>query len=398
MLMKKIFTLIAAIMMAGAVSAQIQTIASYTVTENSVKAGDDNTADAGTACSVQLHGTTIEKKDAGVYGLKLDSDAKYVQIDLDEALQEGDAVKISYFAGSNSSEDDKNGVSLTNAKPSSEDYAVLATMYVQKADKKNVVTKAYTAVGGEKKFFVYKINGSSSVYFHKVEVTRGSEAPKPLTAATTWNFTVLSAADEAALNADATNWEAKTGDGEEGWANKTVLTARNVYVALTANGNELDLTKGLQFTRDNNSGLDAGKIFIKKNKAINISGSACLIKIADLAKNDKVKIQFYSNGDESRGFNVTNADKTEIMSSGKTDYQQVELVVAANGDLTLSSTKSVNVQAITINTDLPEITSGIATLKADAFQKGAIFNLAGQKVSENYKGVVIQNGRKMIQK
>ena len=29
---------------------------------------------------------------------------------------------------------------------------------------------------------------------------------------------------------------------------------------------------------------------------------------------------------------------------------------------------------------------------------GAIYNLAGQKVSENYKGVVIKNGRKMIQK
>ena len=34
----------------------------------------------------------------------------------------------------------------------------------------------------------------------------------------------------------------------------------------------------------------------------------------------------------------------------------------------------------------------------DVKVNGAVYNLAGQKVSENYKGVVIQNGRKMIQK
>ena len=29
---------------------------------------------------------------------------------------------------------------------------------------------------------------------------------------------------------------------------------------------------------------------------------------------------------------------------------------------------------------------------------GAIYNLAGQKVNENYKGIVIKNGKKYIQK
>ena len=29
---------------------------------------------------------------------------------------------------------------------------------------------------------------------------------------------------------------------------------------------------------------------------------------------------------------------------------------------------------------------------------GAIYNLAGQKVGKDYKGIVIQNGRKFIQK
>ena len=43
--------------------------------------------------------------------------------------------------------------------------------------------------------------------------------------------------------------------------------------------------------------------------------------------------------------------------------------------------------------------TGIKGLAADtAILNGAIYNLAGQRVNESYKGVVIQNGRKFIQK
>ena len=42
--------------------------------------------------------------------------------------------------------------------------------------------------------------------------------------------------------------------------------------------------------------------------------------------------------------------------------------------------------------------SGISTVKAQKVQNGAIYNLAGQKVGKDYKGIVIMNGRKYIQK
>jgi hypothetical protein len=41
---------------------------------------------------------------------------------------------------------------------------------------------------------------------------------------------------------------------------------------------------------------------------------------------------------------------------------------------------------------------GINSLKANTVNNGAIFNLAGQKVDENYKGLVIKSGKKLIQK
>jgi hypothetical protein len=42
--------------------------------------------------------------------------------------------------------------------------------------------------------------------------------------------------------------------------------------------------------------------------------------------------------------------------------------------------------------------SGISTLKANAANNAAIYNLAGQKVGKDFKGIVVKSGKKMIQK
>jgi len=42
--------------------------------------------------------------------------------------------------------------------------------------------------------------------------------------------------------------------------------------------------------------------------------------------------------------------------------------------------------------------AGISTVKADANVNAPAYNLAGQQVSKDFKGVVVKNGKKMIQK
>lgn len=42
--------------------------------------------------------------------------------------------------------------------------------------------------------------------------------------------------------------------------------------------------------------------------------------------------------------------------------------------------------------------SGVANIKADADKDAPSYNLAGQRVDENYKGVVIKNGKKVVKK
>ena len=42
--------------------------------------------------------------------------------------------------------------------------------------------------------------------------------------------------------------------------------------------------------------------------------------------------------------------------------------------------------------------TAINTVKANVENNAAIYNIAGQKVAKDYKGLVIKNGKKMIQK
>ena len=64
-------------------------------------------------------------------------------------------------------------------------------------------------------------------------------------------------------------------------------------------------------------------------------------------------------------------------------------VFVLNGDGNLTVTKLTLVQGGA---------TGIAPVKTVKVQSNAIYNLAGQRVDANYKGVVIVNGKKMIQK
>ena len=97
-------------------------------------------------------------------------------------------------------------------------------------------------------------------------------------------------------------------------------------------------------------------------------------------------------------------DQTTVDVPASDDFQTVEIEFPAfaytlegchllfqNGDF-LGTTIVKSVKVIDMST------TGIEAVKANQHVNGAIFNLAGQKVNANYKGVVIQNGKKFIQK
>ncbi len=64
----------------------------------------------------------------------------------------------------------------------------------------------------------------------------------------------------------------------------------------------------------------------------------------------------------------------------------------------LGVTKQIGYALISIQTGDQTPSTGISTIKAAEKNNGAIYNLAGQKVAEGYKGIAIMNGKKVVLK
>jgi hypothetical protein len=60
-----------------------------------------------------------------------------------------------------------------------------------------------------------------------------------------------------------------------------------------------------------------------------------------------------------------------------------------------SGTGNILVSSIEIT---PVDATGISTIAAEKVANSVIYNIAGQKVSKDYKGLVVKDGKKFIQK
>ena len=69
-----------------------------------------------------------------------------------------------------------------------------------------------------------------------------------------------------------------------------------------------------------------------------------------------------------------------------------------NTDSRRSWFDNLKIERIAAGATEPFVPSGIAGVKAAVKADGAIYNLAGQKVGKDYKGLVIMNGKKFVQK
>jgi hypothetical protein len=75
------------------------------------------------------------------------------------------------------------------------------------------------------------------------------------------------------------------------------------------------------------------------------------------------------------------------------------IYIYSSAAINLYDIKASNVGTTALLDDTTKPTAtGIQTVKAAEATNGAVYNLAGQKVSESYKGVVIKNGKKMVNK
>ena len=93
------------------------------------------------------------------------------------------------------------------------------------------------------------------------------------------------------------------------------------------------------------------------------------------------------------GADVTGAEETTV--SFPANEATTKVLNSTGNCITLKMTGAYLIEKITIENP----TTGIETLKAaKAAKDGAIYNLAGQKVGKDFKGLVIKNGVKVVNK
>lgn len=159
--------------------------------------------------------------------------------------------------------------------------------------------------------------------------------------AATWDFSALSSNDKSNLNADSDAWSYDSSNDR--WGNKAALN----NAALTANGQEISITKGLKVTA---TGADEVRIDAKKT-CFTLNKSTATITIPDLKAGDKVTfVSQCSSKDAGRNLVVTNMTTEKgfdpyVSGDGKVTS---EATVTADGDVTVAATGGMYLYSIDV--------------------------------------------------
>ena len=261
-----------------------------------------------------------------------------------------------------------------------------------------------------------------------ISITSSGDTPETQTLV--WDFTKWSAATVAALKADAaaskiSGWSdvEKAADAEAG-ADPTETSKDNCFWSvaepnadgtLSANGEVIEELKGLVWNK---------AYTVKRSLAIAVNYPTALSDYAGPAYlwlgGGKNKIPCFTIPGVKAGSTVT----MEVESHKTSDARGVELYTGVDADgLVDAATKigdsftpttkdshtwtiDADCDVIVYNTNGCHIYSikveagstGISTVNAQKTQNNVIYNLAGQKVGNDYKGIVIMNGKKFMQK
>ena len=305
---------------------------------------------------------------------------------------------------------------------------VAAGTYKFKVRADKLWTTSYPA--NDYELTVEKDGSNVTVTFDEAKEEVKAIVSMPIEKNAVWSFTSWSKSTVSALIADAaasktSGWSdvEKAADAEAG-ADPTEASKNNCFwcVAepnedgtLSANGEVIEELKGLKWNK---------AYTVKRSLAIAVNYPKALSDYAGPAYlwlgGGKNKIPCFTIPGVKAGSTVT----MEVESHKTSDARGVELYTGVDADgLVDAATKigdsftpttkdshtwtiDADCDVIVYNTNGCHIYSikveagstGISTVKAQKTQNNVIYNLAGQKVGNDYKGIVIMNGKKFMQK
>lgn len=158
----------------------------------------------------------------------------------------------------------------------------------------------------------------------------------------TWDFSRTPESDIANLKADAANWTYKAGAGSLG-ADRFANASAMSNAAVTANGVEIEMTKGLKFT---NKGAD--KLRIDVNNSIRLNGSGLTITLPSLSAGAKVTVVTETaNTTDARGISADNITIVEGFTPSTAKQTNVG-TVNATGTVTLKTSGGLAFYSIVV--------------------------------------------------
>lgn len=188
-----------------------------------------------------------------------------------------------------------------------------------------------------------------------------------------------------------------TMDGKEGFSVNYTNAGEKMQVKLAANE---DIFFEYKNSSTKNNAMKTGENYAQfdaKNYIIMIpvkTGDVVYVKFSAKGSNAPI---LGIDGSEPP---ITANDGAATTCSGKTEADAVVFSATATKGGTAKikeSASGMRLYAIGINKN-PNETTAIQTVKAAQANDGAVYNLAGQKVGNDFKGIVIKDGKKMLQK
>lgn len=218
-------------------------------------------------------------------------------------------------------------------------------------------------------------------------------------AQTIWNFSNLSDADKALLDADQANWTYDAANLR--YANTADYLPNGE--TLKANGKELEVTKGLLFTA---AKKDRIRLSVKeKYQVLMLNDADMTVVIPGLKKGQTIEVVAKTGkSSEAHGFTASNITAEEGSFVESLDKLSNKGKVIADGDVVLKTTAGAMViYSITVGN--ADDTNGINTIATDngiqtaENQAQQWYTMNGLHVNKpTAKGIYVMNGKKVIMK
>ena len=149
------------------------------------------------------------------------------------------------------------------------------------------------------------------------------------------------------------------------------------------------------------NGSNKSNIFKFAEKFTQVDGKNGVIIISGLKADDVVSLFVSAKGGTASKFEAlkgctADAGNPESVAKAASVDEYVEVkFTATESEIQIKETAGgFRISKLLVNGGA----TGIQEIPVKVINNGAIYNLAGQKVNESYKGIVIKNGKKYIQK